>query len=159
QLHHTNIVPVYAVGEQDGSSFYAMELIEGTSLDHVLVHLRQGQRRAGGATGRTASSALAETAPYTATAGASAAPAPLAVGLGSGRAYFQRVARMIADVADALDYAHRQGVIHRDIKPANLMLTSDGRLSITDFGLARVLDQPGMTVTGEFVGTPAYMSP
>jgi hypothetical protein len=50
-------------------------------------------------------------------------------------------------------------VTHRDIKPSNLLLSPDGRLSVTDFGLARMLEQPGMTVTGEFVGTPAYMSP
>jgi hypothetical protein len=66
---------------------------------------------------------------------------------------------MIADVADALHHAHEHGVTHRDIKPSNLLLSSDGRLSVTDFGLARMLEHPGMTITGEFVGTPAYMSP
>ena len=66
---------------------------------------------------------------------------------------------MIADVAEALDHAHKSGVIHRDIKPANLLLAQDGRLSVNDFGLARILEQPGVTMTGEFVGTPAYMSP
>jgi tetratricopeptide (TPR) repeat protein len=66
---------------------------------------------------------------------------------------------MIADVAQALDYAHQQGVIHRDVKPSNLLLSPDGRLWINDFGLARLLEQPSMTVTGECVGTPAYMSP
>src|SRR6185369_2710965 len=69
------------------------------------------------------------------------------------------VAKMMAEVADALHYAHEQGVIHRDLKPSNLLLSPDGRLSVNDFGLARLLEQPGMTVTGEFVGTPAYMSP
>ena len=53
----------------------------------------------------------------------------------------------------------QQGIIHRDIKPANLLLSPDGRLTLNDFGLARILDQPGMTVTGDFVGTPMYMSP
>ena len=66
---------------------------------------------------------------------------------------------MIAEVADALEYAHQQGVIHRDIKPSNLLLSPAGRLSVNDFGLARMLEQPGMTITGEFVGTPMYMSP
>ena len=66
---------------------------------------------------------------------------------------------MIAEVADALEYAHQQGVIHRDIKPSNLLLSPAGRLSVNDFGLARMLEQPGMTITGELVGTPVYMSP
>jgi tetratricopeptide (TPR) repeat protein len=65
----------------------------------------------------------------------------------------------MAEVADALDYAHNQGVIHRDMKPSNLLLSPAGRLSINDFGLARMLEQPGMTMTGEFVGSPLYMSP
>jgi hypothetical protein len=78
---------------------------------------------------------------------------------GAGAAYFETAARMTADVADALEHAHKQGIIHRDIKPSNLLLSADGRLSVNDFGLARVLEQPGMTLTGEFVGTPAYMSP
>ena len=66
---------------------------------------------------------------------------------------------MIADVADALQHAHDEGVIHRDIKPSNLLLSAEGRLSLNDFGLARVLEQPGMTMSGEFVGSPLYMSP
>jgi len=56
-------------------------------------------------------------------------------------------------------YAHAQGVIHRDIKPSNLLLSPVGRLGMNDFGLARMLEQPGMTVSGEFVGSPMYMSP
>jgi tetratricopeptide (TPR) repeat protein len=66
---------------------------------------------------------------------------------------------MMAEVAGALEHAHDQGVIHRDIKPSNLLLAPDGRLSVNDFGLARMLEQPGMTMTGEFVGSPLYMSP
>ena len=58
------------------------------------------------------------------------------------------MATLIADVADALDYAHKQGVIHRDVKPSNLLLGNDGRLSLVDFGLARMLEEPGMTMTG-----------
>src|SRR6516162_7956672 len=66
---------------------------------------------------------------------------------------------MVADVFFYWDGDHREGVIHRDIKPSNLLLSPAGRLSLNDFGLARVLEQPGMTLSGEFVGTPAYMSP
>ena len=69
------------------------------------------------------------------------------------------MARLLADVGDALHYAHERGVIHRDVKPANLLLSGDGRLCLGDFGLARVAQEPGMTVSGSFLGTPAYMSP
>ena len=50
-------------------------------------------------------------------------------------------------------------MIHRDIKPSNLLVSPTGRLSVNDFGLARILEEPGMTITGEMVGTPRYMSP
>jgi tetratricopeptide (TPR) repeat protein len=79
--------------------------------------------------------------------------------LTTGGGYFDSVARLVAEVADGLDYAHDQGVIHRDIKPSNLLLSPAGRMSINDFGLARMLEQPGMTMTGEFMGSPLYMSP
>jgi serine/threonine protein kinase len=155
KLHHTNIVPVYATGEQDGTHFYAMELIEGPSLDHVVKQLRGGQD----------GDAHTETPPDGALTGpyVSADTPPQPPGSGSdtrpSAERFDRAAAMIADVAEALQHAHQQGVTHRDVKPSNLLLSAGGRLSVTDFGLARMLEQPGMTVTGEFVGTPAYMSP
>lgn len=62
-------------------------------------------------------------------------------------------------VADALDYAHSQGVIHRDVKPANILLTGEGRAMLTDFGVALALDDPVLTRTGYIVGTPAYLAP
>ncbi|MGH7669157.1 MAG: protein kinase domain-containing protein, partial [Gemmatimonadaceae bacterium] len=78
-----------------------------------------------------------------------------------GRASFDEVRRVIGDVADALDYAHRKGVVHRDIKPDNIMLDrSSGRTMVTDFGIARAAaGDSRLTVTGVAVGTPAYMSP
>ena len=63
------------------------------------------------------------------------------------------------EILQGLAYAHGQGVIHRDIKPSNIMISKDGRVKISDFGLARVEDLPKITVQGEVVGTPAYMSP
>ncbi len=69
-----------------------------------------------------------------------------------------QVLSIIADVATALDYAHNQGVIHRDIKPDNIMLLEDGRVKVTDFGIALVVDA-SKTRTGTVLGTPNYMSP
>jgi serine/threonine protein kinase len=69
-----------------------------------------------------------------------------------------QAARLAAEVATALEYAHRMGVVHRDIKPANLLVTDDGSVKITDFGVAR-LESSNLTVDGQFLGTPNYMSP
>ena len=65
----------------------------------------------------------------------------------------------VTGTARGLAAAHACGIIHRDIKPANLMLSSEGHICITDFGLARLAQEPGMTMSGSLIGTPAYMSP
>jgi serine/threonine protein kinase/Tfp pilus assembly protein PilF len=67
--------------------------------------------------------------------------------------------RIIAQVCRALDAAHSEGVIHRDLKPQNIMLDSQGRVTVMDFGIARSAEMAGMTLTGTLVGTPEYMSP
>ncbi len=69
-----------------------------------------------------------------------------------------RTAEIVAKVADALDYAHDQGIVHRDIKPANIMLMKDGTPKVTDFGIARIAAS-SKTQTGVVLGTPSYMSP
>lgn len=68
------------------------------------------------------------------------------------------IANIMGQLLDALDYAHRSGVVHRDIKPANLFLRTDGTLKIADFGLARI-DTSTLTQTGSVMGTPSFMSP
>lgn len=73
---------------------------------------------------------------------------------------FRESAQLVARVAEALDHAHRQGVVHRDLKPSNIMLTADGAPRVMDFGLAkRDAGELTVTVEGQVLGTPAYMSP
>src|SRR5437660_1037437 len=72
----------------------------------------------------------------------------------------REAAELIAEVADALHYAHQQGVVHRDVKPSNVMLGPGGRPCVMDFGLAkREAGEVTMTVEGQVLGTPAYMAP
>ena len=155
---------MYATGEEKGMHFYAMELIDGPSLDRVIRRMREVSGGREPPVGTSPQGADVPPSPDLETTGPDvpeAGPQPTlsASALNSDGQYFDAVARMIAEVADALHYAHRQGIIHRDIKPSNLLLSPAGRLSLNDFGLARMLEQPGMTLSGEFVGTPAYMSP
>jgi serine/threonine protein kinase len=72
----------------------------------------------------------------------------------------REAAQLTAAVADALDYAHQHGVVHRDVKPSNIMLSEDGTPHVMDFGLAKCeAGEVTMTVEGQVLGTPAYMSP
>lgn len=76
----------------------------------------------------------------------------------NGRLPLENALRIIQELAEALDYAHAQGVVHRDIKPANILVTKEGQAKIGDFGIAQ-LDLTHMTLPGRVLGTPAYMSP
>lgn len=81
--------------------------------------------------------------------------------LDAGRRYsLEETLRMVRDLLSALDYAHRQNIVHRDVKPANLLIEADGRVKLTDFGVARIQDSGEATRTqGTMVGTLKYMSP
>ena len=145
RLRHPNIVTIHAEGIEQGVCYFAMEMIEGTSLDEII-----GELRSTGARGNTPGEEEGERVHATACALRDCR---------SHREYFDTVARLVAEVADALAYAHHEGVIHRDVKPSNLILATSGRLVLLDFGIARVCQEQDMTATGSFVGTPRYMSP
>jgi WD40 repeat protein/serine/threonine protein kinase len=188
-LHHTHIVPVFAVGCERGVHYYAMQFIEGHTLAALIEEMRRLAARAagdrtdgGGAAGDCASEMASgrwgppkrgtpagePTGPYPprpqlpGTPVTTATTQPMAVSTkppGTDPGYFRTVAHLGIQAAEALEHAHALGVVHRDIKPANLLVDQGGHLWVTDFGLAQMQSNPGLTLTGDLVGTLRYMSP
>lgn len=162
-LHHTNIVPVFEVGEECDCFYYAMQFIEGRSLDRVVKELDKlhfVDFSAGKSTKVSGSSGVGLTVPSATGSSVMSKRISSDSGDKSHRDHFYRsVARIGLQAADALAHAHARGVIHRDIKPSNLILDSEGVVWVTDFGLASTQNDEGLTQTGEFLGTLRYMSP
>lgn len=115
QFRHPNIVRFLAVGRFRGTSYLAMEFIEGTTLEKII--------------------------------------------LDRGSLPWLEVVDLAIQMCAALHYAHQHGVVHRDLKPSNLMVTADGLMKLTDFGIAKDLDATALTGTGRTLGTAAYMAP
>jgi eukaryotic-like serine/threonine-protein kinase len=198
RLHHTNIVPVFEVGEDGGIHYYAMQFIRGLGLDKVLEDVRRFRDGSGSkieGSESTQGSCMAQgllsgyfpgpqgdeagagpyhgaTTPDTVPPRNEPATTPRVPGVneplpaGSSRLsnlsesqYFRSVARAGVQVAEALEYAHRQGVLHRDIKPSNLLLDTSGIVWVADFGLAKVDDDGGLTNKGDLLGTLRFMAP
>ena len=159
RLHHTNIVPIFGVGEADGVSFYAMQFIQGRGLDEVIAELRH-LKRASNQAAKELPEAVAEVkaANEQAARRTPAARTNLSTITDTPR-FYRSVAALGAQIADALDHAHRQGVLHRDIKPSNLLLDTAGTIWITDFGLAKADGMEELTHSGDLVGTLRYMAP
>lgn len=155
-LHHTNIVPVFGVGESDGIHYFAMQFIQGRSLADMLAELLGGEHPGNSASSRAngRSSATANGAEAPAQSESAAVGAPP-----RGKRYWRWVADVGRQVAQALQHAHRQGVLHRDIKPANLLLDERGTVWVTDFGLAKLAELNEVTRTGDVIGTLQYMAP
>ncbi len=198
KLHHTNIVPVFDYGQQDGVFYYAMQYIAGVGLERVLEDVRRLRSQASPEAGVETIGAdqltptVAAAIPLTAIsrglltgqfaeapmASPAAEPGSTAIvttggatsGSGTGPAsslilgqpdsvYFREVARLGAQVADGLNYAHRQRVIHRDIKPSNLLLDAQGNVWVTDFGLAKLVEGDELSHSQDLVGTLRFMAP
>lgn len=166
RLRHRNIVTVYTTGEDSGTPYYAMELIDGPALSQLINELRRRPlyeirpcQSSDAGTNRHDGSTDVQAGDITPQPGSSAVPAIDLESIASGGKYFYFVANWMADVAAGLQYAHETQVIHRDIKPSNLLLSRDGRIHIGDFGLARLAEEPGLTRTGDVLGTPMYMAP
>jgi serine/threonine protein kinase/WD40 repeat protein len=164
RLHHTNIVPVFGVGEHEGTLFYAMQYISGQGLNTVLDEVRRLRNRPAVAHSdeTVTSPAASQGAPDATLASRSdraSLSAPSILSAQPHGRYYHEVARLGAQAADALHHAHQQGVLHRDVKPSNLLLDPQGALWVTDFGLAKADDSEDLTGTGDIVGTLRYMAP
>jgi len=114
-LEHPQIVPIYEIGERDGSCYFSMKFVEGGRLDEVV----------------------------------NKGPTPP-----------RRAAELLVKIARTVQFAHEHGILHRDIKPGNILVDNSGEPHLTDFGLARLIEQES-TITNSFevLGTPSYMPP
>jgi serine/threonine protein kinase/predicted esterase len=153
-LDHPGIVPLYDVGESDGRPWFTMEFVPGATLAQILEHVRElgpgpvdldGAEAAAFVDGAAAEVLQEE-------------PPPVPEGVWPAT-WVEAVARWMLDVADALAHAHELHIVHRDVKPSNIMVGLDGRARLFDLGLARLTDAPGLTRSGDFTGTPFYVSP
>lgn len=154
KISHPNIVSVYEVGEQGPYSYFAMEHIKGASLDTVLRSIRNAKHN------EKASDVLRK---YLQIQAGIYDDKPDGAKDSNGAEidtyYIVTVSRMMISIASALDYAHKKGILHRDVKPSNILIDSGGTAKLVDFGLAKAEMQQSITVTGEFFGTPNYVSP
>jgi len=114
-LDHMRIVPIYEIGEREGTCYFSMKCIDGGQLDHVIARNQISIREA---------------------------------------------VELIGKLAHTVHYAHQRGILHRDIKPGNILLDQNGEPHLTDFGLARLVENEStITRTMEVLGTPSYIAP
>ena len=162
-LNHEHVVPVYALGNENGVHYYAMQYVEGQSLDGVLRRLREERGKNAEPDKRTQGQPAPppkETTIWENSARNDTDPCqPGLTARHNSRSYVRAIARLGVQACLALEHAHRQGVIHRDVKPGNLLIDRSGKLWLTDFGLALFPSKVALTRTGDLLGTLRYMSP
>lgn len=134
-LHHNNIVPVFGVGQHDGLHYFVMQRIDGKGLDEIIEDAKKFAMP-------NRSSPQTESAEAWAIASS-----------------FHHAATIGVQVADAIHYAHSNGVLHRDIKPSNLMIDANGTVWVSDFGLATVLQEEPTIDRNDIAGTLRFMAP
>ncbi len=146
RLQHPGIVPILAVGSEGSVPWFAMEYVEGHTLDELVTAMvGKDPARAGGRALQT----LFDDRP----AEGSGATQVFA---GS---YWEACVRLVLQVAQTMSYVHERGIVHRDLKPSNVVVTARGQSLLLDFGLAHVQDLQRLTRAEAQVGSPAYMAP
>lgn len=155
RLNHPNIVRLNSLEHIDGHHCLVMQLIDGVSLDRVAGNIHD-HRTSAGSTVVDEVSRDSRSRDHCMSKDDQWLRGKL---FGNQQERFQYIAGLIQKIAQALSYAHSQRVIHRDIKPSNLLVDCHDEVWITDFGLAQIQGEHGLTATGDLLGTLRYMSP
>ncbi|MBI2336843.1 MAG: serine/threonine protein kinase [Deltaproteobacteria bacterium] len=147
RLNHKNIVPVYDIGEEESSFYIIMKYVPGIPLNKLISSLAGKDR------------SILKIKDLTEAIANNIEPS-LAKSISiNGKSPTEFFCNLITKVADAVQYAHDNGVIHRDIKPSNIIVEPNGNPVLLDFGLSHDEVEENLTVTGEFLGTPIYSAP